>query len=111
MDLLGAQRQQDLSRAAQLAESGEDKPDRFLSPQVGIEAETDLAMPDVADRRADAQFAAPGFGTGGVEHAGAQHAKLELADAALHPEQEPIVRPAGIVDAVEVDHARLDQAA
>ena len=27
------------------------------------------------------------FGAGGVEHAGAQHAKLELADAALHAEQ------------------------
>jgi len=68
-------------------------------------------MPDGADRHADAQFAAPRFGSGGVEHAGAQHAKLELADAALHAEQEPIVRPAGIVDSVEVDHARLDQAA
>jgi len=111
MDLLGAQRQQDLSRAAHLAEPGEDQPDRFLNPQVGIKAETDLAMPDVADRHADAQFAAPGLGAGGVEHAGAQNAELELADAALHPEQQPIVRPAGIVDAVEVDHARLDQAA
>ena len=80
-------------------------------PQVGIEAETDLAMPDVADRHADAQFAAPRFGAGGVEHARAQHAEFELADAALHAEQQPIVRPAGIVDPVQVDHPRLDQAA
>ena len=68
-------------------------------------------MPDVADRHADAQLAAPRLGAGGIEHAGAQHAELELADAALHAEQQPIVRPAGIVDAVEVDDARLDQAA
>ena len=50
---------------------------------IGIEAPTDLAMPDVANRHADAQLAAPRFGAGGVEHAGAQHAELELADAAL----------------------------
>ena len=104
-------RQQDLPRAAELAEPGEDQPDRLLDPQVGIEAETDLAMPDVADRHADAQLAAPRLGAGGVEHAGAQHAELELADAALHAEQQPIVRPAGVVDAVQVDHPRLDQAA
>ncbi len=111
VDLLGAQRQQDLSRAAHLAEPGEDQPDRFLNPQVGIEAETDLAMPDVTDRHADPQLTTPGFCSGGIEHAGAQHAKLELADAALHAEQEPIVRPAGIVDAVQIDHSGLDQAA
>ena len=68
-------------------------------------------MPDVADRHADAQLAAARLGAGGVEHAGAQHAELELADAALHAEQQPIVRPAGVVDAVQVDHPRLDQAA
>ena len=51
------------------------------------------------------------LGAGGIEHAGTQHAKLELADAALHAEQEPIVRPAGVVDTIQVDHSCLDQAA
>ncbi len=50
------------------------------------------------------------LGPGGIEHAGAQHAKLELADAALHAEQKPIIRPAGVIDPVQVDHSRLDQA-
>ena len=36
-------------------------------------------------------------------------AQLELADAALHAEQQAIVRPARVVDAVEVDDAGLDQ--
>jgi hypothetical protein len=40
-------------------------------------------MPDVANRHADAQLTAPRLGAGGVEHAGTQHAELELADAAL----------------------------
>ena len=53
----------------------------------------------------------PRLGASGIEHAGAQHAKLELADAALHAEQKPIVRPAGVIDPVQVDHSRLDQAA
>jgi hypothetical protein len=30
---------------------------------------------------------------------------------ALHAEQQPIIRPTGVVDAVEVDHASLNQAA
>ena len=111
MDLLAEQRQEDLPRAAQLAEPGEDQPDHFLDPQVGIEAETDLAMPDVADRHADAQLAAACLGAGGVEHARTEHAELELADSTLHAEQQSIVRPAGIVDAVQVDDSRLDQAA
>src|SRR4029077_16998524 len=79
--------------------------------QVGIEAKTDLAMPEVADRHADPEFTAPRLGTGGIQHPGAEHAEFELADAALHAEQQSIVRPAGIVDPVEVDHSRLDQAA
>jgi hypothetical protein len=111
VDLLAEHRQQDLPRAAEFAEPREDQPDYLLDAQVGIEAETDLAMPDVADRNADSQFTAPRLGAGGVEHAGAQHAEFELADAALHAEQQPIVRPAGVVDPVEVDHSRLDQAA
>ncbi len=70
VDLVGPQRQQRLSRAHQFAEASEDQAYDFLEPQVRIEAETDLAMPDVADRHADAQLAAPRFGAGGVEHAG-----------------------------------------
>ena len=68
-------------------------------------------MPDVADRHAMPQLAPARLGAGGIEHAGAQHAELELADAALHAQQQPIVRPTGVVDAVEVDDARLDQPA
>ena len=111
MNLLAAQRQEDLPRAAELAEPGEDQPDHFLGAEVGIEAETGFAMPEVADRHADAQFAAARFGAGGVEHARPQHAEFELADGALHAEQQSIVRPTGIVDAVQVDDARIDQAA
>jgi hypothetical protein len=36
------------------AKASEDQAYDFLEPQVWIEAETDLAMPDVADRHADA---------------------------------------------------------
>jgi hypothetical protein len=86
VNLLGEHRQQHLPCAAQLAEPGEDQPDHLLNPQVGIEAEADLAMPDVADRYADAQFTAARFGAGGIEHAGPKYTELELADAALHAE-------------------------
>src|SRR5712691_8151555 len=68
-------------------------------------------MPDVANRHADAQLTAPRLGAGGVEHAGTQHAELELADAALHAEKKPIIRSARVVNPIQVDHSRLDQAA
>src|SRR3984893_58355 len=68
-------------------------------------------MPDVADRHADAQLTAPRLGAGRVEHAGTQHAQLELADAALHAEKKPIIGSAGVVNPIQVDHSRFDQAA
>ena len=107
----GRHRQKDLPRAAELAEPGEDQSDHLLDTEVGIEAETNLAMPDVADRHADAQHAGARFGAGSVEHARTQHAQFKLADRALHAEQKSIIRPARIVDAIQVDDARLHQAA
>src|SRR5437660_8465898 len=68
-------------------------------------------MPDVANRHADAQLTAPRLGAGGVKHAGTQHAELKLADAALHAEKKPIIGSAGVVNPIQVDHSRLDQAA
>src|SRR4051812_9145880 len=111
VNALREHRQQDLACTAELAEADEDQPDHFLDPPVRIKAEADLAMPDVADRHADTQLAASRLGTGGIEHTRPQHAELELADAALHTEQQPIVRPAGVVDPVHIDHPRLDQPA
>lgn len=85
--------------AAELAESLEDQPDDLLEPEVGIEAEAELAMPDIADRHADPKFATARLRLGGVKHARPDHPKLELADAALHAEQQAVVRQAGIVRA------------
>src|ERR1700738_2655703 len=53
----------------------------------------------------------PRLGAGGVEDAGTQHAELKPADAALHPEKKPIIGSAGVVNPIQVDHSRLDQAA
>ena len=109
--LIRRQGQQNLPRAAQLAEPREDETDRLLEPQVRIEAEAHLAMPDVTDRHADPQFAAPRLGSRRVVHSGAQHAEFELADAALHSQQEPVVRAARVINPVEIDDARADKTA
>ena len=85
MDALRQHRQQHLAGAAELAKAGEDQPDYLLYPAIGIEAEPDRAMPDIADRHADPQFAAARLGAGGIEHAGPQHAEFELADAPFMP--------------------------
>src|SRR3546814_20833803 len=41
----------------------------------------------------------------------AEHPELELADAALHAQKQPVVRSKRIVDAIEIDHPRLHKAA
>ena len=83
MDLVLGHRQQHLPRTTELAEPGEDQPDHLLDPLVGIKAEADLAMPDVANRNADPQLTASRLRARSVEHAGTQHTEFELADAAL----------------------------
>ena len=65
-------------------------------------------MPDVADRHADAQLATPCLGPSGIEHPSTQNAELELADAALHAEQQTIIRATRVVDPLQVDHSRFD---
>jgi hypothetical protein len=57
------------------------------------------------------QLASPGLRTGGVVHAGTQDAEFELADAALHTEEEPVIRPTGIIHPVEIDDPGLHEAA
>jgi len=73
VDLILGHRQQHLPRAAELAKPGEDQADGFLESSVGIQAEPNLAMPDVADRHPDPQLATARLGASGVEHAGAPH--------------------------------------
>jgi hypothetical protein len=111
VDALGPERQMGLPSAAQLPEATEDQSDCLLNPHVGIEAQSDLAMPQVAYGDGNPQFSPPRLRTGGVEHPRAQDAQLELADAALHPEQQAIVGATRVVDTVEIDDARLDEPA
>jgi hypothetical protein len=49
VDPIGPRRQQRLPRAAPLAEARKNAPDHLLQAQVGVEAEADLAMPNIAD--------------------------------------------------------------
>ena len=72
---------------------------------LGSKAEAHLAVPDVTDRHADPQLAAPRLGSRRVVHSGAQDAEFELTDAALHSQQEPLVRAARIISPVEIDDA------
>ena len=105
MQLVRRQGQENLPRAAQLAEPREDETDRLLEPYVGVEAEANLAVPDVTDRHADPQLAAPRLGSRRIVHPGAQDAEFELADTALHSQQEPVVRAARVINPVEINDA------
>jgi hypothetical protein len=54
---LSSQVQQHLSCAAEFAEPREDEADHLLHAAIRIEIETGVAMPDVAERHPDPQFA------------------------------------------------------
>jgi hypothetical protein len=111
MELIRRKGQENLPRAAPFPEPRKDETDRLLEPHIGVEAEAHLAVPDVTDRHADPQLAAPRLGSRCVVHAGAQDAEFELADAALHPQQEPVVRAARVINPVEIDDARAHKTA
>jgi hypothetical protein len=92
-------------------EACEDGPNHVLQPQIRIKPEPRLSMPNVPERNGKSQFATARLRSGGIEHPGSQHAQFELADTALHSQQQPIVGSTRIVDAVMVNDAGFDQAA
>src|ERR1700741_5242744 len=107
----GPERQVSLPGAPELAEPTEDQPCRPLASDVWVQAQSDLSMPDEPYGHRDPQLPPPRLRTRGVEHPRAQDSELELTDAPLHAEKEPIVGAAGVVDAVQVNDARLDKPA
>src|SRR5580692_180836 len=111
MHLFCLERQMYLPGTAEFAEALENPSGDLLNAAIRIEAETDLAMPDKANRNRDPEFASAGLGPRGIQHTGAQDTKLEFADATLHSQKQTVIRTTRIVDAIEVDHARIDQAA
>jgi hypothetical protein len=79
-----AECQMHLPGAAQFAEALEYSARDLLDPTIRIETQTDLPMPEIADRYGDPEFSPTGFRSRGVEHPRSQNAELELADATLH---------------------------
>ena len=100
-----------LPAAAQFAEALKDRAGDFLNAAIRIEAEANLPMPDVADWYGKPELASSGLGPCGVQHSRSQNAKFEFADAALHARQQPIIRTTGIIDAIEIDDAGIDETA
>ena len=80
-----------------------------METQIGIEPKSEFTVPDVAERNRYPQLAPTGLRPSGIEHSRPQHAEFELADAALHSQQQAIIRPTGIIDAVEIDDASFDK--
>ena len=111
MHPLGLERQMHLSGTAEFAEALEDPAGDLLDAAIRIETETNLPMPDKANRYRNPELTSARLGPRGVQHAGAQDTKLEFADAALHSQQQAVVWTAGVVDAIEVDNAGIDKAA
>ena len=103
--------QQDLAGTTQAVEEPEDDADRLLDAPVRVHHQPQLGRPDVADRHGHPQFAAAGLGQGGLEQTLAQERELELAHRALEPQQQAVIRRAGVVGAVGVDDVRPHEAA
>jgi hypothetical protein len=103
--------QQDLPGAAQAVEEPEDDADRLLDAPVRIHHQPQLDRPDIADRDRHSELTSARLGQGGLEQTLAQERELELAHRALEPEQQAVIRRAGIVSAVGVDDVRAHEAA
>ena len=101
----------DLPSTPELAEPCKDQTHRLLNSQIGIKAETGLAVPRITEWHTDPQFAPSRFGACCVEHAGSQDAEFELADAAFHAEQQSVIWSARVVNPFQVDHPCLDEPA
>ena len=107
MDLIFRHRQQHLTRASKLGEACEYRSDCVLQTQIGVQSKPRPPMPE---RNGKSQFATARFRSGGIEHAGSQHAKFELADTALHPQQQTIIGPTWIVDTIVIYDAGFNEA-
>ena len=105
MQLVRHQGQENLPRAAQLANLAKMRRTASGSRMSGPRPRPILRVPDVTDRHADPQLAAPRLGSRRIVHPGAQDAEFELADAALHSQQEPVVRAARVINPVEINDA------
>jgi hypothetical protein len=111
VDLFRFERQMHLPGAAKFAEALEDPAGDLLDAAIRIETETNLPMPDKANRHGNPELTSASLGPRCVQHAGAQDTKLEFADAALHSQQQAVVWTAGVIDAIEVDNPGIDKAA
>jgi len=106
-----AQPQKDLPRAAELAELGEDEPDRLLHALVGIALDPIVLAPDEARRQGEAQRATAGLAVPGGQATLAKKAELVFRHRALQAEQQPVVHQARVVDAVRIDDQGAGQRA
>ncbi len=100
-----------LSGAAKFSEALENPAGDFLYAVIRIEAETDLPMPDIANRHGNSEFTSSGFGPCSIQHPRSQNAEFKLADAALHAEEQPVIRATGVVHTIKVDDASIDETA
>jgi hypothetical protein len=68
MHALDLERQMHLPGAAQFTEALENPAGDLLDAAIRIETQTDLPMPNIADRHGDSEFPSLGFRPRGVEH-------------------------------------------
>ena len=66
-------------------------------------------MPDVAEGNGYSQFASTGLRPSRIKHPGPQCAQLKFADTALHTQKKPVVRPAGVLDTIQINNAGFDK--
>ena len=100
-----------LATTAEHSEPSKDQSDHLLQTLVGVETKPKIAVPDVAEGNGYSQFAPTGFRPSRIKHPGPQDAQLKFADAALHTQKKPVVRPTGIIDPVQINDAGFDKSA
>ena len=68
MHPLGSERQMDLPSAAEFAEALENPAGDFLDTTIRIKAQTNLPIPDIADRHGNSKFPSAGLRSCSIQH-------------------------------------------
>ncbi len=111
IDALLPQPHGDLSNAADLAELVEHQGQRLSDPTVGVLFQAIVGAAQVADCHRGVEVAARRLDAQRLLGTLAENRQLELAEGALHAEQQPVVDEPRIIDPVLVDDQAVHEGA
>ena len=105
-DLVGAKRQEHLTDALHLGESGKDQPNRLAHAQVRILFYLVAAYFHIAHGHREKELTPPSLLLQGFHGTSAEERQFQFAHRPLHAQQQPIVAMPRLIDTIFIDNHR-----